>query len=609
MRASLVVVAGAVLAALAVALLVVAGARAVVDAQRGRLLARARAALGRSLAVAEIAPSFWPLGIRLGGVTIGDDPAFGAAPFLEAEAAVVTVRAWPLVRGRLEASGVVLRAPVVRLIRDERGRWNVATLGGEDEARPPTAPGTRARGPRLPPAVGLGVLAGEVRRGTVELVDRAAARPRTLVVRAIGMRVQNVHAGGDARVTIEAALFAERPNLRLELHLPALGASDPRDTPFELDGEATGVELAAIGQALAGTRAERLTLAARGTPARFAVTLDAAWTRDAVPGALRLRGRREDDRFVLAQAGGSVGDLAWEAEGVVARAGDGARIEAGRVVLQDVALEVAGRVWGGDLPTLDLRVAGHPFGGDLAGTVTGDAAQVRLRGRFEAVDAGAVAARLGLEGSARLEGAASGTLDLTAGPDGVAGAGEIAVTGGRIDGVNLATEVLGLLDVPLLPALLGAPAGHPRLLGESDTVIETVTIPFTVVGGRVRSEDVRLVGRTFEIAGGGWVDRDRHVRFAGDLVLAPDVSDGVVAEVRMLRYLRRDDRRVSVPFRVRGRLGKARLEPDWRRLRERGLALLSRRRRPEKAPAGDRPRPERDLGDALLEQLERALEP
>ena len=88
-----------------------------------------RAVVGRPIEVGAIVPSWWPLGVRLHDVTIGEDAAFGTEPFLRAEGVVMGVRPWPLIHGRIEAAGVTLDRPRLSLVRDRSARWNVESLG------------------------------------------------------------------------------------------------------------------------------------------------------------------------------------------------------------------------------------------------------------------------------------------------------------------------------------------------------------------------------------------------------------------------------------------------------------------------------------------------
>jgi AsmA protein len=82
-------------------------------------------------------------------VTVADDPAFSAEPFLRVPSLQVNVEFLPLLWQEVRVSRLVLRAPEVTVIRDKKGRLNVTSLGptgareegptkAEQEAEPPS---------------------------------------------------------------------------------------------------------------------------------------------------------------------------------------------------------------------------------------------------------------------------------------------------------------------------------------------------------------------------------------------------------------------------------------------------------------------------------------
>jgi hypothetical protein len=306
---------------------------------------------------------------------------------------------------------------------------------------------------------------------------------------------------------------------------------------------------------------------------------------------------------------GDMAGIAWTADGALTLADDGTRVDELHAVVDGVPLEVTGRVATTAPPRLDLRFTGRPYGGSLEGSVVAEGdGTTRLQGECAGVDLAAVGARIGTEDARRLAGRVGGTLDVRFGDEPARGSGELRVTEGRIGGVNLARLILGAFDaIPMMPSIFET-SGSPELAGP-DTNIERATIPFTIGDRRVRSERVQLVGNAFEVVGGGWIDVEQQLRFAGDLVLAPQVSKGLTSALGVLRLLSLDDTRLSVPFRVRGRLGKAKIEPDLRRLGDRGLALFGRRAKSVDDDEQHRSRPERRIGEALLDSLEKLVEP
>jgi AsmA-like protein len=97
--------------------------------------------------------------VHLRGVEIGEDPAFGAAPFARLDDAYFRLRLWPLLRGHLEFATVVLERPTVTLVHGSGGRWNFASLGATRESAP---------SPRVPRTISGGTPAALVSRVVIE---------------------------------------------------------------------------------------------------------------------------------------------------------------------------------------------------------------------------------------------------------------------------------------------------------------------------------------------------------------------------------------------------------------------------------------------------------
>lgn len=110
-------------------------------------------ATGRPVSVGSINLRLLPQpGFDLTDFVMQDDPAFSAEPMLRAEEVTAGLRLASLWRGRLEIARLDLRYPSLNLVRDARGRWNLAQLL-ERGARQPSAPTGETRpgaSPRFP---------------------------------------------------------------------------------------------------------------------------------------------------------------------------------------------------------------------------------------------------------------------------------------------------------------------------------------------------------------------------------------------------------------------------------------------------------------------------
>ena len=365
-------------------------------------------------------------------------PAFGTEPFLSADAVVMTVRAWPLVRGRIEAAGVDLDRPALRLVRAADGRWNVASLGeppaaanGERDQR------ERRRTARIPIEWAIGVALSKVRDGTVASRIASGGRDRRLDLAPRAARATNVQLGATARVRLEAAVFADdAPDLRLDVHVPSLGQHDVEHAPFTARLDLRDVDLAAVRRlsgwetAVAG-HVDRVDVTGEGSlvDLRVRALLHAADRGlrigrlplgAAAPLTLEGEGTRVGERVTIGDLRAMLGGLTMDAKGegtiapwrlalTVASSPGGSlalggrrrpvHVEAvdGRIVLDEdgfalqplratvdgAPLEATGWITALDPAAFDLRIEGRPFGGTISADVALEASG-RLRASVEA---------------------------------------------------------------------------------------------------------------------------------------------------------------------------------------------------------------------------------
>jgi len=117
----------------AIAALLAAGVAALllIDAERFRptLKSQLEKALARPVALGSLAVSWYPLGLGVGSLQIGEDPRFGTRPFVVAKQVKVSAKILPLLSGRLEIQSVDIIEPQVELIR-RNGVWNYESVGG-----------------------------------------------------------------------------------------------------------------------------------------------------------------------------------------------------------------------------------------------------------------------------------------------------------------------------------------------------------------------------------------------------------------------------------------------------------------------------------------------
>lgn len=116
---------------------------------RNRIANSIGSALGRRVTLDNVRLRLLPRpGFDLEGLVIYDAPAFSAEPMIRADGVSAALRLSSLLRGRLEIATLSATEPSINLVRNNQGRWNLASLI-ERNAQIPAAPtAKRASEPR-----------------------------------------------------------------------------------------------------------------------------------------------------------------------------------------------------------------------------------------------------------------------------------------------------------------------------------------------------------------------------------------------------------------------------------------------------------------------------
>src|SRR5918999_1028625 len=100
-----------------------------VERNKDFLIARAEQAMGRNVQVGDIGVTLWGgIGVRLKQFSLADDPSFSNDSFVRATDLQVNMRALPLLKKEIQVSRVILRGPVINVIRNEKGQFNFSTI-------------------------------------------------------------------------------------------------------------------------------------------------------------------------------------------------------------------------------------------------------------------------------------------------------------------------------------------------------------------------------------------------------------------------------------------------------------------------------------------------
>lgn len=90
-------------------------------------------ALGRQVTIGDLSTSIWSGGIKAKTITIADDPAFEPQPFITASSLRIGVDLPALIFSRnVKIRSLDLLDPTVRLLQNEAGQWNFASIAAKN---------------------------------------------------------------------------------------------------------------------------------------------------------------------------------------------------------------------------------------------------------------------------------------------------------------------------------------------------------------------------------------------------------------------------------------------------------------------------------------------
>jgi AsmA protein len=99
----------------------------IVNRNKDFFLSQAESALGREVSVEKIGITLrGGIGVRLENVTIADDPTFSSEPFVRAKDLQINAKLLPLLKKQFEIKRVILRDPVIQILRDADGNRRIA---------------------------------------------------------------------------------------------------------------------------------------------------------------------------------------------------------------------------------------------------------------------------------------------------------------------------------------------------------------------------------------------------------------------------------------------------------------------------------------------------
>ena len=427
-------------------------------------------ALGRPVKFSSLSITALPLPtVRLRGLQVAEDPAFGSAPFITVAEGRMRIRLRSLLQGRVDLANLTLDEPRIHVVEDATGRLNLATLGATGPS--PTGPPRVGKGrPAAPAASAVPLARIRIVNGAVDY-ETAGSRLTldrinvTLIPAAGGLRAAGeAHGPGGLKLTIAEATVALGPNrpvgdaqIKAAIHLeaPDVGAAAVALGPWpRAAGPLTGrLEVAGTMSKLTATGAlgfDRLTFSRRD-----------AGCRDPRPRTLAVA----DVRMPLVYAPGQL-----ESQTVQAKVARGA-------------------------VTFRLAVA---LGPPRIATLR----NITVKGmQLEPVLVDYLCQRNAVTGALDLTGESS--LQLPRMLPTLNGSGRLSVGPGRVVGPDLPTALTQALALTDLVSPNPDASGSRRPGPRSPLSFDSITATYTIANGVVRTDDLVYLARDIRVTGAG----------------------------------------------------------------------------------------------------------
>lgn len=261
-------------------------------------------ALGRKVQIGDVELALLSGGVKVEKVSIADDPAFGAEPFLTAGSLDVGVEILPLIFSKaIRIESITLREPQLRLIRGNNGKWNYSTIGAAA-----ATPG-KSGNPRPAQSKDNSESSRELSIGSLNIVNgrvlvSSAPRSKPAIYEDVDLEASNI----SHTSVMPFSLSAKTPgsgSVEVEGKVGPLNRANAEETPLEAKVELNRMDVAASGfvdpaSGIAGTldfngsvrsdgktartegkvKAEKLRVVRGGGTARQPVTFDYATEYD-----------------------------------------------------------------------------------------------------------------------------------------------------------------------------------------------------------------------------------------------------------------------------------------------------------------------------------------
>jgi uncharacterized protein involved in outer membrane biogenesis len=198
------------------------------------LLQHLERSLGRKILAGEVQVTFVPaIGLHLKEFAMADDPIFSRRAFLTADDLQVRFKFLPLFLYQLRIKQVILRDPVINVIRNHDGIYNFSSVGLEKTRKTILNRPVNAQAPAkqyAPALIPISLI--QVINGTVRYLDHTNGTD--MMVSRLDLKVVDLQNKNSFAVELAMAVFAAEQNLQLKAAVGPLLPGELRFDRFDM---------------------------------------------------------------------------------------------------------------------------------------------------------------------------------------------------------------------------------------------------------------------------------------------------------------------------------------------------------------------------------------
>jgi len=466
------------------------------------------------------------ISLKITGLSVGEDPAFGQGDFLTVKNASFGVDVLGYIfQKKISVPSIFIDSPRITFIRSGDGSVNIEKIGKLKE---------KERGISIPSLAALPALfisSVKSTDGALVYIDRMFKPALTLEIKDLFLEATSVSLADSFPFTLEATVFSNQRNVFIEGN----AQFDLRENSVTISGLKGTTDLSRVSWGdipanLAMTKNMILPTSAKGQLVLLireailgAKGLSALSAEVSLQkGSLRLKEMAQALEDVALNVKITEKDLLFEKAS--ARLGTG-KLEFSAAV-QDYFLK----------QIYKMQVSAEDV--SLADLIAQDKSPVKV--------AGTASSQFALNG----EGFSPSNINSN-----LSGQAEIRVLKPMLKDINVLRTVLDKISV--IPGLsekieAGLPERFKKKMAQKNTVFSDIKLPLTIANGRLMMKDAILEADEFIFKGQGEAGFDGTITLEGAFLIPQDLSQAMVAAQDKLQYLLNADSQIYIPLKVSG---------------------------------------------------------